>query len=462
MKTIRLKLLTLMSVIGMILPIASQAYDFSSDGIYYNILSEEDRTVEVTGYEYDRYSGNISIPPKVIYSSKSYSVTTIEKEAFYQSYINSVVIPGSVTTIGESAFQSCTSLKSVDIPNSVTRIEQWAFCNCTSLKSVVIPNSVTTIRIRAFYNCSGLTSVDIPSSVTTIEKEAFSMCTGLTSVDIPSSVTTIEQWAFSMCTGLTSVVIPNSVTTIEKNAFFNCSGLSVINVHQDNPVYISLDGILYSKKNGVATTLEVCPAGKKGIIKIPSSVTTIGSDAFSHCTGLTSVDIPNSVTTIGHDAFSYCTGLTSVDIPNSVTTIGLSAFSGCTGLKSVDIPSSVTEIGGYAFDGVNNLEKIYCHWEEPVKSSNIFEDEVLKNATLYVPIGTKVNYEKVDPWRNFWNIEEGDYEATSGINDIVHSSEADIVEVNRYDVSGKPVSKDYKGMVIIRYSDGSIRKQIVK
>ena len=167
------------------------------------------------------------------------------------------------------------------------------------------------------------------------------------------------------------------------------------------------------------------------------------------------------MTTIGDYTF-FGTGLTSVVIPGSVTTIGKSAFEFSSQLTSVDIPSSVTTISGSAFSGVNKLKKIYCHWEEPVKFSSIFEDEVLKNATLYVPIGTKVNYEKVDPWRNFWNIEEGDYEATSGINDIVHSSEGNIVEVNRYDVSGKHVSKDYKGLVIIRYSDGSIKKQIVK
>ena len=286
MKTIRLKLLALMWVIGIASPIASQAYyyDFKFDGICYNILSEEDRTVEVAE-PYQFVKGHISISPKVIYNSKSYSVTAI----------------------GEGAF----------------------------------------------YECSGLTSVDIPSSVT-----------------------------------------------------------------------------------------------------------TIGDRAFIRCSGLTSVDIPSSVTSIGASVFYRCSGLTSVNISSSVTSIGESAFYRCSGLTSVDIPSSVTKIGDYAFSGVG-LEKIYCHWEKPIKiSALVFGDKCLMNSILYVPIGTKAEYEKVDPWRNFWNIEEIDYESMSGVSDITHSSGDDIEEVTRWDVSGKHVSKDYKGLVIVRYSDGSTKKYI--
>lgn len=252
------------------------------------------------------------------------------------------------------------------------------------------------------------------------------------------------------------------MTTITKYAFDKCSNLEAINIQQNNPVYMSLDGILYSKENGIATSLELCPLGKKGIIKIPDSVTTITAFAFGECSGLTGVDIPNSVTEIGNYAFDGCSGLTKVVIPNSVTKIGRLAFYECSSLISVDIPSSVREIDSEAF-GNSNPWDIYCHWEKPrITTDDIWDRKTLMNSILYVPIGTKVNYEKIAPWRNFWNIEEIDYNTTTGIKDVVDPDKSTLYEIDRFDVSGKHVSKDYKGLVIIRYSDGSMKKQIVK
>ena len=116
-----------------------------------------------------------------------------------------VVIPSSVTTIGECAFQGCTGLTSVILPDSLTTINRGAFFNCTSLTSVTIPDSVTSIGVDAFARCSSLTSVNIPDGVTTIGNVAFRECSSLTSVMIPDSVTTIGISAFWDCTGLTSV-----------------------------------------------------------------------------------------------------------------------------------------------------------------------------------------------------------------------------------------------------------------
>ncbi|MEG1497160.1 MAG: leucine-rich repeat protein, partial [Clostridiales bacterium] len=154
-------------------------------------------------------------------------------------------------------------------------------------------------------------------------------------------------------TGLTTATIPNSVTTIGRDDFSGCTGLTSINVADGNPTYSSVDGVLFNKDK---TKLIKYPEGKKGAYTIPTGVTTI--DDFSGCTGLTTVTIPNSVTTIGDVAFRGCTGLTTVTIPYGVTSIGGFTFYGCTGLTTVAIPASVTTIGRDAFDGCSGLTTV--------------------------------------------------------------------------------------------------------
>ena len=157
------------------------AHDFKVDGIYYNILSEEDKTVEVTHREDDYfnedYSNDIVIPANVTYNGTTYSVTTIGNDAFsWYVELTSITIPNSVKTIGTYAFYYCTGLRSVTIGNSVTTIGESAFSYCNGLNSVTIGNSVTTIGSKAFYDCRNLTSITIPNSVTTIGNDAFKEC----------------------------------------------------------------------------------------------------------------------------------------------------------------------------------------------------------------------------------------------------------------------------------------------
>lgn len=147
----------------------------------------------------------------------------------------------------------------------------------------------------------------------------------------------------------------------------------------------------------------------------------------------------------------------------TVTKIGDKAFYSCQQLTSVDIPASVTTIGERAFFTEKVIEKIYCHWKQPIEPKyNIFSDDGLNHTKLYVPIDTKTKYEKVDPWRNFWNIIEGDYEAASSIDDVLESNRPIHEEIERFDINGKLVSTDYKGLLIIRNSEGTTRKMIVK
>ena len=272
---------------------------------------------------------------------------------------------------------------------------------------------------HAFSGCSSLTSVNIPSSVTSIEWYSFGDCSSLTSVNIPSSVTEIGGCAFWYCSSLTSVNIPSGVTKIEISAFENCSSLTSVN--------------------------------------IPSSVTSIGNSAFSCCSSLTSVNIPSSVTVIEPGTFGYCSSLTSVNIPSSVTGIGYGAFLGCSSLTSVNIPSSVTSIEKRAFSGCSGLRAIYVFAETvPSIGASAFKGCDSENCTLYVPKGTYDSYWSSE-WGYFDNIVE--FDATN-IRNIV--AEPEVQETARYAVNGQRLTAPVKGINLVKYNNGRVKKEIVK
>lgn len=296
------------------------------------------------------------------------SVTYIDIEAFcYCTGLTSIIIPNSVTFIGESAFSYCDGLNFIEvssgntvydsrdncnaiietatntlirgcintiIPNSVTSIGEFAFEGCSSLVSITIPDSVTRIDNYAFQNCSNLTSISIPDFVTYIGDNAFSGCNSLSSVAIPDSVIYIGAWAFSYCYSLTSVTIPNSVTYIGSYAFCNCSSLTSIT--------------------------------------LSNSLTFIDYCVFQECTNLSSVTIPNSVTSIGHWAFYSCTSLTSLTIGNSVTSIREEAFEWCSALSEIIcLASEAPELEMGVFNYVPTSIPVYI----PCESTLSYQSE---------------------------------------------------------------------------------------
>ena len=192
-------------------------------------------------------------------------------------------------------------------------------------------------------------------------------------------------------------------------------------------------------------------------LTLPSSVTKIGCYALSSCIGLTSLTLPSGVTEIGEHAFLNCRGLTNFTIPSGVTSIGTSAFFCCYGLISLTIPSSVTSIGGFAFNDCSGLTSIYAYMEKlPETGSNLFLGCDAKNCTVYVPKGTGDAYF----WSSFGYFDKIVEFDAAGIDKVTTST--DVEEVSRYYLNGQRLVGPTKGLNIVKYSDGSVKKVAVE
>ena len=272
---------------------------------------------------------------------------------------------------------------------------------------------------RAFNGCSRLTSLTLPASITRIGDYAFYCCSGLTSLTLPAGITEIGYSAFCGCSGLTSLNLPAGITSIGDDAFYGCSGLTSIT--------------------------------------LPAGITEIGGSAFNGCSRLTSLTLPAGITSIGGGAFYGCSGLTSLNLPAGITEIGGGAFGFCSGLTSVTLPAGITEIGECAFKDCSGLTSIYVYAEKvPKIYSSTFSECDTKKCTVYVPMGNHDDY-RLSYFGYFENIVEFD---PTGIDKTTTST--DVEEVSRYSVNGQRLVGPTKGLNIVKYSDGSVKKVAVE
>ena len=232
-------------------------------------------------------------------------------------------------------------------------------------------------------------------------------------------MTSIGNYVFRGCEKLPSFVVPSSVTSNGDYAFYSCSSL------------VSLT--------------------------IPASVTSIGDNAFDFCVSLENLTFLANVTSFGSFVFRGCGKSSSFVIPSSVTSIGDYAFF-ASSFKSLTIPSSVTSIGDNAFSWCESLTSIYVNWDTPLNiDGDIFQNVDMEKCTLYVPQGTQQAYSLANIWKNFENIVEYD---PTGINKITTSTDAK--EISRYSLNGQRLSAPTKGLNIVKYSDGSVKKVAVQ
>lgn len=261
-------------------------------------------------------------------------------------------------------------------------------------------------------------------SVTSIGEKAFGFSYDLKSIRIPNSVTSIGFQAFVECQSLTSIKIPNSVTSIGSEAFASCQKLTSIN--------------------------------------IPNSVTRIGHHAFYYCSSLTSITIPNSVTRIENETFYACDNLTSITIPNSVTSIGDGTFQKCSSLTSIEIPNSVTSIGRFAFCDCSSLKTVSIYNDEKVlvdDNNRCPFSRIASESVLYVPKGVKAAYEASSFKDVFYLIV--DMDDKTGIDNTEALSDK-VAVIDIYNLEGRNVKLGQHGLNIMRYSDGTARKILIK
>ena len=387
-------------------------------------------------------------------------ITSIGDGVFFNSYgLTNLTLSSRVTSIGESAFNNCSNLKDVryyiydDLATYIQKGHPAFYVNCgikyywnnQVITTLEIPTSVTSIGNYAFYGCNGLTSVEFPSNLSSIGDWAFASCSGLTSVDLPSSITKMGECIFYNCENLSSVKLPSEITAISKSAFGRCISLKNIEL----PAGItSIDEGAF---NGCSNLQN---------INLPSGITTIGTGAFWYCSNLTNVILPSALASIGAIAFANCSNLANVTLSSNITSIGSSAFSDCKSLKNLTISKDVTSIKDirfyYEYDELE-LESVYVAWQNPIEAGSFFNRINISNCTLYVPQGTKEAYANADVWKDFGNIIE--YDAT-GIDKVTNRS--DVKEISRYSLNGQRVTSPTKGVNIVVYSDGSIKKVAVQ
>lgn len=347
----------------------NQSY-FSQDGVLFSKTLGENAEIEIT-YFPGGITGEYVIPETI--EGKG-TIKAIGGNVFYNAAITSVVIPKSVTQIGDAAFRSCKNLVTVTF---------------ASADEALAENKSNALELgsRAFMNCSELKNITLPQRLVFIGDRAFQYCSALETITIPKNVKEMEE--------LSATNDYPAGTVTRNRSFDNCGMLAEINVEKGNEYYFSVDGILYKSnydKDGKLTgsTLMICPLNKGGLVDIDSSVEIIAPKAFYANKAVTEITFSYGIAgkslEIGAAAFNGCEKLARLSLPQGLQSIEAKTFYYCESLQEVFIPKTVINIGVDAFGYCDNLHTVIIEDGYIYNETEGEDGEIVKEVANYLTI----------------------------------------------------------------------------
>ena len=399
---------------------------------------------EMAGCDYNGASTGGSLKNINLYDA---SIVTGGRSYFHEGGMFGYGSDHGATTsddaIGMFMFYGCRSLESIVVPKTVNVIADYAFQKCNLLRSISFSNAINYISKQAFDTSNPLTTIKIEGISQWIEKYSqvgvniprnnAHLLSGdgeIVNLVIPSTIKSIEDETFKGFSYLQTVTIPRNVSAIGKNAFEGCNSLAKVYIED----LCAWSQISFGNKyaNPLFYAKHLFYDNDEEVVELSSE---------------------NLTTAINSNAFVNCEGLKNVELPANIKSIGSSAFEGCN-LTNVDI----THIGSSAFAKNEKLKAVYVSWETPLSiSSDVFSGINKQECILFVPKGTYQSYWLSTWGDNFDNIEEYD---VTGIDSMLTLEKNK--ENSRYSVNGIRLGQPTKGLNIVKYSDGGIRKEIVK
>ena len=480
------------------------------DGIKYS-LDANQKTAKVIANNHS-YSGDIDIPANITYDNVVYKInalgfgcfadceglksiklpdgiTSIEGRCFnncenLQSVdlpsgitslgvecfagcegLKSIKLPDGITSLGESCFYFCSSLTSIDLPSNIRSFGESCFESCYGLTHVSLAEGITSLGVCCFSDCSSLTSIELPSGITSLGESCFSGCSSLKSIDLPSGITSLGGSCFEYCSSLTSISLPESLTSLGVRCFYDCISLANVHLSSDK---ISLGNGCFEccrslksidLPSGITSLGDWCFRDCSSLTKIslPERLTSLGGECFEGCSSLKTISLPSGITSLDYSCFKDCSSLIEVSLPSGITSLGDWCFLGCSSLKSINLPESINSLGSSCFSGCKGLASVYVYAEQlPTMGYTVFENCDANNCILYVPKGTIDMYRQSD-FGYFKNIVELD---ATGINNPAAST--NLKEVYRYTTNGRRLLTPTKGINVVKYSNGMVKKELVK
>ena len=488
----------LMFVIVTLTSLHLNAHDFEVNGIYYNVVSLESLTCEVSSpnEEESQYSGIISVPSEVTYKGRKLDVIGIGNSAFYDcENLKEVLLPESITSIGSNAFRLCYNLEQVNLPASISSIGERAFEDCRKLSSVIIPTSLAKLNSDLFKGCYELKEIVIPANIQSIGSDTFSF-SGIEICIIEDSNEPIS---------LEGAYI-QSVDFIHSGSFSNAKMKYLYlgrNYNMAEPRYnsyhvspfLALDSIEEVVIGGLVTELPANTFAKgykeessnqgyrvyyeplTSLTKITFKespvelkfITGVWGNWYSHISETSIIDLVNVRELIlerninwednigklgGNSIFSKY--MEHAELIKECTTVNENMFDRCTHLRTIILGENIKNINHGSFERTDSLLDIRLLAINPPSFNGTpgFSNNQYLNAKLYVPKTSLESYKLSEVWKDFWDIEESDFSAST--LPILYDKEKHPIGI--YNSKGILLKKPQKGINIIMYSDGTIEK----